>query len=122
MKENPMTQMKAVLLAMLLQASLASAQSATPEVLVVDAPASVTTCEVEQSVDNGVTWVKLAPQITPAGTPRVCTASLTPPAGRTLYRWAYFSGTTRTLRTDAGVYLCVGLTDCPLAPSNVGVR
>ncbi len=121
MKETPMTQLTAVLLAVLLQASLAAAQGA-PQTLIVDAPIGVTTCEVERSTDNGATWTALTPQITPGGTPRVCTALLTPPSGRTLYRWAYFSGTTRTLRTDAGLYLCVGLADCPLAPSNVGVK
>ncbi len=111
-----------ILAVLLMFVAVAEAQSATPELLVVDAPVSVTSCEVEQSVDNGVTWVKLAPQITPAGVPRTCTASIVPPNGRSLYRWAYINAAGRTPRTDAGVYLCVGLADCPLAPSNLGVK
>jgi len=112
---------KILALALLLLAAPAFAQSAS-EILVVDAPSGVTACEVERSTDGGATWVIQTPRITPAGTPAQCTFSVAPPSGRTLYRWAYISGTTRTLRTDAGVYLCVGLADCPLAPSNVGVR
>lgn len=110
-----------VVAALMLAVSIARAQSA--ETLVVDAPSTVTACELESSADNGTTWTILTPRVTPGGTPRQCTFTVTTPAtGRTLYRWAHISGTTRTLRTDAGVYLCVGLADCPFVPSNVGVR
>jgi hypothetical protein len=116
-----MRQLALIALVLLWLAGPALAQGA-PETLIVDAPTGVTACEVERSTDNGTTWVVQAPQVAPAGTPRMCSFALTPPTGRTLYRWAYMSGATRTLRTDAGIYLCVGLADCPLAPSNVGVK
>ena len=101
---------KTLTFVLLLLAAPAFAQSPV-QILTVDAPASVTACEVERSTDAGVTWVVQTPRITPAGTPAQCTFLVTPPSGRTLYRWAYLSGTTRTPRTDAGVYLCVGLAD-----------
>lgn len=96
---------------------------AGPETIVVDAPALVTACELEQGTINpdlSVTWRVLAPQAVPAASK--CTFTVNAPAGRALYRWAYISGTTRALRTDGGVFLCLGLADCPLLPVNVGLQ
>lgn len=114
--------MKTLAFALLLLATPAFAQGAA-QILTVDAPTGVTTCEVEQSLNNGTTWTAMATRATPStGSNPQCTFTVTPPTGRTLYRWAYFVGTTRVLRTDAGLYLCVGLADCPPPPTNVGVR
>jgi hypothetical protein len=108
-----------VALCLLLIVAPAFGQSA-PETLTVDAPAGVTACEIEQSKDAPIAFAVVAPRVAPTGAQ--CVFTITPTAGRTLYRWAQFYGTTRVLRTDAGVYLCVGLADCPLAPTNVGVK
>ena len=111
-------------LGVLLMASPAFAQAAT-ETFTVNAPTGVTACEIERSTDNGTTWAVQPPQLVPAGTPRICTfGPFTPPTGRMLYRWAQVYGTTRILRTDAGHYTCVGLTDCPFvsSPSNMVVQ
>lgn len=116
-----------VLLPLLLVAAPVFAQ-ATPEVFTVDAPAQVTACALEQSSDISTNpvpvYVEMPTKVTPAGTPRVCQFSITPPNGRVLYRWVYYFGTTRQVRTDVGFATCVGLTDCPfvLSPSNMAVK
>jgi hypothetical protein len=102
---------------------LAAPALAGPQTLILDPQTGATAYDVEVSTDNGVTWTVMVPQLKAASCSATqCTYAITPPNGRTLYRWAVFTGTTRTLRTDAGVYLCVGLADCPLAPSGVGVK
>lgn len=91
------------------------------QVINVDAPGGVTACELEQSKDNGTTWAVMTPQSVPSA--NQCTFTVVPPDGRSLYRWAYISGTSRTLRSNAGVYLCAKLPDCSqIVPTNVGVK
>lgn len=95
---------------------------ALPETFGWDAVTGATGYEIESSVNGGQSWALLqAVPLTSCTTAR-CSVTLTPSAGYTLYRVVVVSGTTRTTRTDAGMFACVGQASCPSPVSNIGVQ
>lgn len=98
-------------------------RSEAAQTLVFDPMGGATAYEVESSTDDGKSWVIMSPRVLPSAcSPTQCTYTVNPGTGRTLYRWAVIYGSTRVLRTDAGVYVCVGISDCPFPGSNIGVK
>lgn len=92
------------------------------QTLVIDAAPGATRYEVEESKDNGATWRVVATIAPSSCSATECAVTLTAGTGRTFYRWATITGTTRSLRTDAFVGVCLAMPECPFAPSGVGVR
>lgn len=82
-----------------------------------EAAPGATGYEIEQSIDAGTTWTKVADLTATVCTPAGCSIALTAPAaGRTLYRFVAKNAAGRTIRYDAGTWSCESCKP----PANLG--
>ena len=103
---------------------LAAPAWAGQNVLSWDQVATATSYGVEQSLDNGATWVGATLTVGPtcAVTPPRCSATVTAPStGLALYRIWAANSIGRTTRFNAGLWVCESCAPPPTAV-NVGVQ